>query len=222
MSPSRLVVEAVTKRFGSTLALRGMDVSLRPGLTRLEGANGSGKSTLLGVLAGTLKPTSGRVVWGDGTIIRREDIGFVSHDSLAYGDLTGRQNILFAAEVHGLSGEDVWRDVVERFELGDFAERRLRTNSRGQKQRVALARALLHQPKVVLLDEPTTGLDATGIQVLRRVIEQEIEAKRWVVVVTHDGAGLAGLAADRLVLERGRVVSRETIEARTEASRPST
>lgn len=205
------MAEGITKRFGSTLALRGVDLSLSPGLTRLEGANGSGKSTLLGILAGTMRPSSGRVVWATGEIMDRAEVGLVSHDSLAYGDLTGQQNVELAAELHGLERTAAWEAALDRFELLGFSERRLRTNSRGQRQRVALARALVHRPPVVLLDEPTTGLDARGVAVLRRVMEEELSSGRILVVVTHDGAGLDGLAGERIVLERGRVVSRETL-----------
>jgi heme exporter protein A len=93
---------------------------------------------------------------------------------------------------------------MERFQLGAFAERPFRTYSRGQRQRVALARALLHRPKLLLLDEPTTGLDAGGVTRLRQVIEEEAARGATVLVVTHD-LGFAEIGSTRLVLERGRI-----------------
>lgn len=202
----RVVARGIVKRYGATLALRGVDATFAPGLNVIEGANGSGKSTLLGVVGGMIRPTSGRVVY-DGAAVQdvRSELGWVSHDSLCYADLTGRQNVEIAAEAHGISLGAVWAEAQERFGLGAFAERKVRTNSRGQRQRIALARALVHRPSVVLLDEPTTGLDAEGIARLLRVLEEEVDRGAVVVVVTHEPALLSKLAPSTVTLERGRL-----------------
>lgn len=208
-------VEAVrgrglTKRYGKTAALRGVDIDLEPGrLLRIEGSNGSGKTTLLALLGGSAAPTSGSVRYTiDGVSVPVSDarghLGWVSHESLAYGDLSGRANIELAAKLHGLDAAAAWAAVAERFELGAFAERPLRTNSRGQRQRIALARALVHEPGVVLLDEPTTGLDAAGIGRLLQVVEEEVSRGAVVAVVTHEPAVFASLPGERVMLERGR------------------
>lgn len=198
------------KRYGATAALRAVDVELAAGrLTRIEGANGSGKTTLLALLGMSAAPTSGTVEYlASGRALTpaaaRSTLGWVSHETLAYADLSGRANVELAARLRGVPAVEAWSRVAERFELGAFAERPLRTNSRGQRQRVALARALVHRPSVILLDEPTTGLDAPSLERLLRVVSEEIEAGAVVAVVTHEPALFKDLGGDRVVLERGR------------------
>lgn len=198
------------KRYGATAALRAVDVSLRAGrLTRIEGANGSGKTTLLALLGLSAAPTTGAVEYLAGARVltpaaARSTLGWVSHETLAYADLSGRANVELAARLRGLPPSDAWARVSERFELGAFADRPLRTNSRGQRQRVALARALVHQPSVILLDEPTTGLDAGGLDRLLKVVAEEIEGGAVVAVVTHEPALFTHLGGDQVLLERGR------------------
>ncbi len=203
-----IVGRGLIKRYGATLALRGVDVRFGPGLSVIEGANGSGKSTLMAILGGVVRPTAGTVRYvglAEGADVRSE-LGWVSHDSLCYGDLTGRQNVELAGSAHGL-GDEVWQEARERFGLGAFAERKVRTNSRGQRQRVALARALIHRPSVVLLDEPTTGLDAEGVERLLGVIREEVERGAIVLVVTHEPEVVAPLGPHTITLERGRIAA---------------
>ncbi|WP_437674940.1 ABC transporter ATP-binding protein [Sorangium sp. So ce131] len=207
----RVVVRGVVKTYGSTAALRGVNATIEAAcLTLIEGANGSGKSTLLGILGTVIRPTSGAVTYeplGEDPGQVRGTIGWLSHESLAYPDLSGRQNIELAARFHGLDAQEAWEQAEERFELGSFAVRPLRTCSRGQRQRIALARALVHQPSLVLLDEPTTGLDRAGVARLLVVVEAERARGSTVVVVSHEPEIFRDRAAARLVLERGRVVS---------------
>ncbi len=199
------------KRYGTTAALRAVDVELVAGrLTRIEGPNGSGKTTLLALLGWSAAPTTGTVdyVCGARGLTAAECrgvLGWVSHETLAYADLSGRSNVELAARLRGLSPADAWERAAERFELGTFAERPLRTNSRGQRQRVALARALVHRPSVILLDEPTAGLDTGGVERLLRVVTEEIERGAVVAIVTHEPAVFDGLAGDRISLDRGRL-----------------
>lgn len=207
--------ERVSKRFGNTLALRGVSGVFGQGLTIIEGPNGSGKSTLLGILGGVIRPTAGSVVFDneDKKLDTRSEVGWLSHDTLGYADLTGRQNVELAARVQGLDPKDAWESVAARFELGAYADRKLRTNSRGQKQRISLARAMVHDPKVLLLDEPTTGLDVSGVERLLLVLSEELERKKVVIVVTHEPEPFSTLTTAVLKLDRGKVVedvSRET------------
>lgn len=212
---------ALGKRYGSTAALRHVDVELLPGeVTLIEGANGSGKSTLLSLLGWSAAPSHGSVEYvAAGRILQASEsravLGWLSHETLAYADLSGRANVELAARLHGQDLRARWQEVADRFELGAFADRPLRTNSRGQRQRVALARALVHRPAVVLLDEPTTGLDVGGVDRLLKVVEEELAAGAVVAVVTHEPIVFRGFGGQRVLLERGR-----RIEPRVEPSAP--
>jgi len=204
------VARAIVKAYGSTMALRGVNAKLEAGeLTLIEGANGSGKSTLLGIVGTVIRPTSGTVEYeplGNDRAAVRGLVGWVSHETLAYPDLTGRQNVELMAQLHGFDPQEAWARAEVRFELGAFAKRPMRTCSRGQRQRVALARALIHVPALVLLDEPTAGLDKAGVARLVRVIEEEVARGAAVAVVSHEPEVFRDLAKARVVLERGRVV----------------
>jgi heme exporter protein A len=177
----------------------------------VRGPNGSGKSTLLAIVGTRARASSGTLDYGElgrGRMQVRETLGWVGHESLCYPDLTGRQNIELAARLHGRDPREAYAAAQERFELGSFADRRVRTCSRGQKQRVAVARALVHGPRLLLLDEPTTGLDARATERLERVVREEAVRGAVVVVVTHDAGFAKAVDGPALWLERGRVVSR--------------
>ncbi|WP_437733170.1 ATP-binding cassette domain-containing protein [Sorangium sp. So ce1335] len=207
----RVVARGIVKTYGTTAALRGVNATIESArLTLIEGANGSGKSTLLGILGTVIRPTSGTINYepfGEDAGLARGSIGWLSHESLAYPDLSGRQNVELAARFHGIDAQEAWRHAEERFELGSFATRPLRTCSRGQRQRIALARALVHHPSLVLLDEPTTGLDRSGVARLLAVVEAEVARGAAVVVVSHEPDVFRQRASARLMLERGRVVT---------------
>jgi heme exporter protein A len=206
----RIVVEGVTRTFGAVAALRGVSTELRGGeLVALEGPNGAGKSTLLAVLATVVRPTFGRVSYeplGDDVEAVRPELGWVAHESLLYRELTGRENVEFAARMYGVDDAAAWERAWARVEASAFVDRRVATLSRGQRQRIALARALVHAPSVLLLDEPWTGLDATSAALLERELVAERERGTLVVVVTHAADQAERLGARRLRLEGGRIV----------------
>lgn len=215
----RVELRAVTKTYGPVRALVGVSVEFAAGrVSMVVGPNGSGKSTLLSILGTLTRPTSGKVSHGALGQTReqvRTVLGWVGHDSLCYGDLTGRENIELAARLHGLEGPPAFEAARARFELGAFAERPFRTYSRGQRQRVALARALVHAPMLLLLDEPTTGLDAKSVEALREVLRAEAGRGAVVVVITHD-EGFAAAAGDvRVALDRGRIKTTDEAPAAT-------
>jgi heme exporter protein A len=204
----QVTVRGVTRSFGTTVALRGVDASFSAGeITTLEGHNGSGKSTLLGILGTLIPPTNGRVTYGSGDgneeDIRRQ-IGWVSHESLCYPDLTPAQNLQLAAAIYG-APPDAWREASRRFGVDPFIDFPVRQLSRGQRQRVALARAMVHAPSLLLLDEPTTGLDLEGIARLLAAVKEEASRGALVIFVTHDAAIAEKIATHRLHLERGRL-----------------
>ncbi len=209
---ARIDVRGVTRRFGATLALRQVSATFEAGtLTFLEGPNGAGKSTLLAIIGTVLQPSSGRVWYepfGDDQALARRHIGWVAHESHAYRELSGRRNIELVAEIHGMTGAPAQVErVIERVGAQAFANRPVGTLSRGQRQRIALARALVHDPGVLLLDEPWTGLDVASVDKLEAVIREEVARGSLVIAVTH-GAGTAErLGARRLRIEGGRVAS---------------
>jgi len=205
----RVELRHVTKRFGAVRALAGVDAVFEPGrLSILTGANGSGKSTLLSIIGTLARPTTGTVDHGvdGGAEAVRAQLGWVGHDTLAYGDLTGRENVVLAARLHGLDPAHAMAEAEERFALGTFADRLVRTYSRGQRQRVALARALVHHPALLLLDEPTAGLDLASTQRLARVVREEADRGATVILSTHDPALVEQLEAATWLLERGQLV----------------
>jgi ABC-type multidrug transport system ATPase subunit len=205
-------LRGVSKIFGAVRALVAVSVTFEQGeVTCVEGANGSGKSTLLGIVGTLARPTSGSMSHGALGRTRaevRRTLGWLGHDSLCYADLTGRENIELAARLYGEDPVEAYRRASARFDLAAFAERPLRTYSRGQRQRVALARALVHEPRLLLLDEPTTGLDAKSMNALAAVVLEEARSGAVVVVVTHDRAFSSAIANARVELERGRVAMR--------------
>lgn len=217
----RVVIDRVGKTFGATAALRRVSAIIKRGeLVMIEGPNGSGKSTLLRILGTILRPSTGSVRYeplGKASRVVRKQIGWLSHESLAYGDLSGRQNIEITAKFHGFEAGPAWEQAAERFDLGSFAERPLRTNSRGQRQRVALARALVARPNLVLLDEPCTGLDQESTDRLLAVLAEERERGAMIVIVSHDPSLFEPLCASgslgrsvpvrRIMLRRGGVAS---------------
>jgi heme exporter protein A len=211
MQVSRIEVRAVTRRFGATLALRQVSSEFQAGtLTFLEGPNGAGKSTLLAIVGTVLRPTSGSVWYeplGDDQELARRHIGWVAHDSHCYRELSGRRNIELVGQIHGVTRlrEQVER-VVGRVGAEAFADRPVGTLSRGQRQRIALARALVHQPGVLLLDEPWTGLDFASVERLEAVIRDEVARGSLVIAVTHEPGTAERLGARRLRIEGGRVV----------------
>lgn len=208
VNDGRVSVSNVSKAFGPVRALVNVSASFDAGIvTILEGPNGSGKTTLLSILGTLVRPTSGEVDYGTLGGARedvRTRLGWLGHELLVYADLSGKENIALAAKLHGVDPTEAYRRAQDRFGIGAFGDRPVRTYSRGQRQRIALARALLHDPLLLLLDEPTTGLDSTGVALLETIVRDEAARGAIVVVVTHD----AEFATDahRVRLERGRRV----------------
>ncbi len=199
----------MTKTYGPVRALVGVTATFEAGrVSVVTGANGSGKSTLLSIVGTLARVTSGTLDHGElgrsrGTI--RATLGWVGHDSLCYGELSGRENIELAARLHGEEPRAAFDVASARFELGAYAERPMRTYSRGQRQRLSLARALVHRPRLLLLDEPTTGLDAASVERLCGVVREEARRGVLVIVVTHDAAFAAAVGDSTIALERGRL-----------------
>jgi heme exporter protein A len=211
---ARVSGRGLVKTYGPTRALAGIDVDFAAReVTVVEGPNGSGKSTLIGLLSLIVRPSRGELRFGDrdaraDATALRGTVGVLAHAALVYPDLSALESLALTAELHGLdAGEARGRIAAlrDRFELGTFAERPARTYSRGQLQRLAIARTLLHRPTLVLLDEPSTGLDAASTERLVGAVLEERERGAIVVVVTHDAGFAEAVATRRLRLARGRV-----------------
>ena len=208
-----MVANGLTRRFGATTALDGVDLTVRRGVPlALFGANGAGKTTLLRVLSGGLKPTSGSLAI-DGRDPRsapaaaRGRIGLLSHQTLLYDDLSAKENLVFFARLHGLP-QPVARAQALLVEVGlsDRADEPVRRFSRGMQQRVALARALLHDPALLLLDEPSSGLDARAAARLREALRDAASRGATWVLATHDVDEGLDLCAHWIAMRRGRVM----------------
>jgi ABC-type multidrug transport system ATPase subunit len=209
---TRVVVSDVTRLFGRTPALRAVSATFERGqLTVLSGPNGAGKSTLLSIIGTRLRPTRGKVAYMnaqgqlDSSLVRR-DLGWVSHESLCYQELSGRRNIELVLALHGLPLAR-YAEVAELVELGKFAERPVATLSRGQRQRVSLARALCHDPSLLLLDEPWTGLDVQSAALLEKLTLERTSGGAITIVVSHEPGIAERLGAREVRLEGGRVRS---------------
>lgn len=210
--PPLVAAASLIRRFGAVAALSGVDLEVSAGeAVLLLGANGAGKTTLLRILAGLSRPNRGTVTIGGHDLFAspeaRRQVGFVSHSALLYEDLTPRENLRFTASLHRLhDSESRVSRALEIAGLQARADRPVRGFSRGMMQRLALARATLHEPDVLLLDEPFTGLDAEASRVLASRVAADKAAGRAIVAVTHDPGELWQVTDRVVVLERGKVV----------------
>jgi heme ABC exporter ATP-binding subunit CcmA len=209
--------------YGVHPVLRGVDLTLAPGKTlALMGANGAGKTTLLRILAGLLRPVSGELYYfgaplkGNETEIRRR-LGVVSHQLWLYPDLTAAENLTLFARLYSLEQipEKVTRALAS---VGLVAQRqtRVRSLSRGMQQRLALARAWLHEPPVLLLDEPFSGVDTASTTQIMTLLHQKKQEGSSIVLVSHSIAEVAALADEVIFLHRGQVASTITGDALSE------
>jgi heme exporter protein A len=206
---------ALSKVYGPTRALTGVDLRFERGqVTSVEGPNGSGKSTLLSLLGMLARPSKGDIFFGERAIQRapslRAAVGVLGHAPMIYPDLNAHENLRLFAQLYALENTaEKLQQLSDRFGLGSWAERPARTYSRGQLQRVALARSILHAPQLLLLDEPSTGLDVASVERLTAAVEAERARGAIIVLVTHDDPLRDRLADRRIKLAHGRVVREE-------------
>ena len=204
---------ALTRRYGTARALNRLDLTI-PWDQRLAilGPNGAGKTTFLRIVATLVRPTSGRITVGglelpgQAAAVRRH-IGLVSHQTFLYDELTARENLLFYGRLHRVPNPRDRADLLlERVGLADRADDRVRTFSRGLQQRLALARAVVHDPSILLLDEPDTGLDVAGLDLLSRLAVDESGRRRTVLLTTHDLQRAIQLSDRVVVFANGMVI----------------
>ena len=185
------------RRYGAKRVLRGLDLDVARGdFMVVTGANGSGKTTLLRLVAGLAAPTGGELT----VDAERAELGFLGHEPLVYRELTAIENLVLYARLYRVpEARERTGMLLERFGLWDVRNERASTYSRGMLQRLALCRALLHEPSLLLLDEPYSGLDADGAELLDRELAERREHATF-LVATHDPGRLAPLASGALAL----------------------
>ena len=210
-------LEQVSRHFGKHFALHRVDLTFTAGsITAVVGANGAGKTTLLNILATLDKPSSGKIhydsfSWESFAKRGRGLVGWVSHAPLVYPDLTGRENLSFYANMHGIEHDaKALESWLERVALEHAADKLVHTYSRGMVQRLTIARALLNDPRLIILDEPLTGLDRSGRSEITALFKELKERGKILILSTHDLHSLAGLCDELVVLRKGKVAHSAT------------
>jgi heme exporter protein A len=225
-TPSILEARGVHKSFGPVKALRGADIALLKGeVLALFGANGAGKSTLVRCLASLMKPDRGEILVGGKKLSSlpgrdgRGRLGLVAHQSLLYDSLTAEENLVFYGSLYGIASPlDRARTLLREFGLAERAHDAVRGFSRGMQQRLSLARALVHDPEVLLLDEPSTGLDPTASSALLARLARFRQEGRSAIVISHDIASALSISDRFAILSRGRIEAVEPAAGVTAAA----
>ncbi len=208
----------LSKLFGTRAVLSRLDLEVAEGESvALTGANGAGKTTLLCCLASILRPTEGRIEWFGRSTVSHPDakrlIGVVAHESFLYPHLTLRENLVFAARMYDVGKPGDRADhLLREISLYAHAHRFPTQISKGMRQRLAIARALVHDPPILLLDEPFSGLDTAGADWLMGLLEDLHHRGRTVCFAMHDEARVRRLADRVLHLESGRAWERGTVD----------
>ncbi|PCR88912.1 ABC transporter ATP-binding protein [Natrinema ejinorense] len=210
----KLELDAVAKRFGDDWALRDIDLVFEPGVVGLLGPNGAGKSTLMRIITTVLEPTTGSVRWNGTDVLAtprtiRNSVGYLPQEFGVYPTLSAREFLRYLAAIRGVSNAaDRIDDLLELVNLERDADRRLGTFSGGMRQRVGIAQALLTDPDLLVVDEPTVGLDPEERVRFRNVLA-ELADDRIVVLSTHIVSDIEVTASDIVLLHEGRVRAHE-------------
>ncbi|MDQ7029139.1 MAG: heme ABC exporter ATP-binding protein CcmA [Ardenticatenia bacterium] len=218
--PPLIEVEDLHKNYGLRRALRGIHMRVAQGeWVTLFGPNGAGKTTLIHIIATLVRPSRGTVrlqghpLTGDWTEARRH-IGLVSHRSFLYPDLTAAENLRLYAHLYDVSSPEARiRALAERVGLAKRLHDPVRTFSRGMVQRLTIARALIHDPQILLLDEPYTGLDAGAVAWLTRLLGQMAREGHTILMATHNVEQGLALCDRAIILHRGRLVFESSRQA---------
>ena len=212
--------DRLVKRFGEIAAVNGISLAVQKGeVLGFLGPNGAGKSTTMKMITGFLEPDEGAVTVGGVSMVgnpiaAKSKIGYLPEGAPAYGDMTPRSFLKFIAEIRGFDGSDRDRrvDAVEhKTGLSGVLDQRIETLSKGYKRRVGLAQAILHDPEVLILDEPTDGLDPNQKYQVRSLID-EMAADKAIIVSTHILEEVEAVCSRAVVIDRGRVVADGTAE----------
>ena len=204
--------ENIDKRYGGLLALRGVSLAIAPGeCVVFAGRNGSGKTTLLRIAARLVRPSRGTVSFSGAS--RDSEVadvrpGFVAHATMVYDELTAEENLLLFARLQGVTQPETRVDtLLQEVGLSDRRTSLVRTFSRGMRQRVAIARALLHEPAVLLLDEPATGLDPQGVTWLAEALRRLRDSGRTILMSLHGESEISSLGTRAIRLDAGSIAA---------------
>jgi len=224
-----ILLTGVSKSYGRTLAVRDLSLSVRRGeLFAFLGPNGAGKTTTIKMIVGLLRPDEGDVQVcgheiGANGLAAKAQLAYVPDQPFIYDKLTGREFLLFVAEMYGLSAERrdrILAGLLRRLDLAEFLEQLTESYSHGMKQRVVLAAALLHEPAVLVIDEPMIGLDPRTIRVVKNLFKEHTQAGGTVFMSTHT-LDIAEAVADRIgIINHGELIALGTLgELRAQAQR---
>ncbi|MFQ5722084.1 MAG: ABC transporter ATP-binding protein [Candidatus Aminicenantales bacterium] len=206
-------VHDLWKKFGGLAAIRGVNLSVGQGEVMVVfGPNGAGKSTLINILSTTMKSSAGKAILGgfnlkDNALKIREIIGVVSHQTFLYDDLTAIENLSFYARMFNIDNrEQRIQEVLQRIRLYSRRNNPVGSYSRGMQQRLAIARAILHDPSIILFDEPFTGLDNKACKILMELINEWKEDRKTILLTTHNLEKGLEIGQKFIILYRGEVV----------------
>ena len=206
-----LVIERLSKQYGNKIAVDRMSLQLQSGIHGLLGANGAGKTTLMRMVCGILKPTSGIITFNNNETDAEEyraQLGYLPQDFGYYPEFTGEDFLMYVAALKGLNkfvAKKKMKELLELVGLQDAAKKKMRTYSGGMKQRIGIAQALLNEPKLLVLDEPTAGLDPKERVRFRELIA-ELGKENVVLLSTHIVSDIESIADNVLIMKEGRLV----------------
>ena len=212
IAASVIAVEGLIKQFGRFAALRGVTAEFDAGKFHvILGDNGAGKTTLLRALAGLAHPTRGTVsILGRSPKDACRDIGYMAHPSLLYDEMSGMENLRYFARLYDIAGDARCSQVIRLVGLDPELSRPVGKYSQGMRQRMSLARAILHDPKILLLDEPFSNVDVHSAREMVGLLKGMSDLGRTIFVVTHQAALLEGVADEFVWMQAGQIVDRST------------
>jgi ABC-type multidrug transport system ATPase subunit len=207
---SIITVNNVIKQFGRFAALRGVTAEFDAGrFHAIVGDNGAGKTTLLRALAGLAPPTQGTVlIFGRDPRTACRDLGYMAHPSLLYDEMSGMENLRYFAQLYGIEGDGRCEESIRAVGLDPALLRGVGQYSQGMRQRMSLARAILHDPKVLFLDEPFSNVDVNSARAMVGLLKGMRDAGKTIFVVTHQASLLEGVADEFVWMEAGLIVDR--------------
>jgi ABC-type multidrug transport system ATPase subunit len=208
-----IVLENLVKFFGRFAAIRGISASFSPGrLYVILGDNGAGKSTLLRIVAGLMEPSQGSfTLLGAGKVRDvAQRVGYMGHAPLLYDELSGMENLRYFAGLYGLHDDGVCQKAMQMVGLDPDLSRRVGQYSQGMRQRLSLARAVLHDPELILLDEPFSNVDVRSAREMAAVLGQVRDRGKTIFVVTHQATLMQGIADELVHMAAGQIIARDT------------